>query len=381
MFRKITLTFLVLVFLFGCSRDSDQSDNASPKSSSPPKEPVKIGYALPLSGGAVTYTEVQKKAVELALSEINAGGGIRGRQLDMLYEESKLNPSVAVTAMKKLIDVDKVPVVFGFSSGEVLAMAPTAERSQTVIIAPLASTAEISKAGSFVFRISPSDALQGEVLGEVIYKDNLARAAVLFVNNDWGAGLKEGFSKKFQSLGGSVVAAEGSNPGDRDFRTQLVKLRESGADNLVLLLHPQELVHAIRQLRELGVKLPVYGGDTFSADLIYQTISTLLEGVVFTLPAKPSSAAFQKFAAKYEVNYGVKPDVNAAACYDAVKLVATVMNEVGTASTDIRTALAKTSNFKGASGDITFDENGDIVSKVFDVLVIRDGRYQKREAL
>ena len=340
---------------------------------------VSIGYVMPLTGPAVTYTEVQKKAVEIALTDVNGGNVLKGRTLEVLWEESKLDPSVAVTAMKKLIDVNKVPVVLGFSSGEVLSMATVANRTKTVLLAPMASAPGISDAGSFVFRLSPSDAFQGKVLAKVLLDDGKKNVAVLYVNNDWGSGLQKSFVANFEIGGGKVVASEPSNPEDKDFRTQITKIKAQSPDAIVVFLHPNETIHAVRQLREASVASALYGGDTFSVDAIYQEIPKLAEGIVFTLPAKPDSPDFQAFAKAYKAKFNENPDINAAVGYDAVKLVAQVIAEVGTSSAAIRDRLASVKGYKGASGEIAFDENGDVVSKKYDVLVIQGGKYEARQ--
>lgn len=360
----ILASFLNMVFLGSCAKKE--------------QIPAAIGYVVPLTGPAVAYTEVQKKAIDVALEEINSAGGVQGRKFVVLYEDSKMDPSVAVTAMKKLIDVDKVPVVLGFSSGEVLAMASLADKTKTVLLAPMASAAEITGSGKFVLRLSPSDAFQGQILADVVNGDKIKKAAVLYVNNDWGVGLKENFAKQFTKQGGSVIIMEPSNPEDKDFRTQLAKIKAGNPDALILFLHPQETIHAVRQIREMAIKSAIYGGDTFSFNAVYEQIPKLVNGIVFTLPAKMESPEFQAFSRTYEAKFKEKPDINAAVGYDGVKLIAQVMNKAGFSGDAIRQELVAVKGYRGASGEITFDEKGDVISKKFDVLIIRDGKYQPR---
>jgi len=368
----------IAVFAASCGKKKEETASAPVPKPAPAVQEAKqvfsIGYAIPLTGPAVSYSEIQKKAVEIALTEVNEARAPQAAKMKVLWEDSKLDPSVAVTAMKKLIDVDKVPVVLGFSSGEILSMAATANRTQTVLVAPMASAAAISEAGQFVFRLSPSDTFQGKVIADVICGDGKKKVAVLYVNNDWGAGLKGSFTTQLKKLGAVVAIEEPSNPEDKDFRTQLAKIKGASPEALVLFLHPQEAIHAIRQIREMKLEVALYGGDTFSDASICEKIPSLAEGIVFALPAKPSSPEFQAFAKKYEAKFGEKPDINAAVGYDSVKLVAAVMDKVGTTGEAIRQELAATKGYRGASGEVSFDANGDVVSKQFDVLVIRGGK-------
>ncbi|MCK5679263.1 ABC transporter substrate-binding protein, partial [bacterium] len=288
-------------------------------------------------------------------------------------------PSLAVIAMHKLISIDRVPVVLGFSSGETLAMAATANRTKTVLLAPMASAAAISNAGDFVFRLSPSDAFQSNVLADVLENDGRKKIAVLYVNNDWGKGLTDALTARLKELNLPPLQIVTSNPEDKDFRAQLQKIKLSSPDALVIFLHPNEAIHAIRQIREIRLDCSLYGGDTFSVDAIYQTIPKLAQGIVFTLPAKPDSPTFTKFATAYRHEFNENPDINAAVGYDAVKLLAHIMKQGHTTGPAIRKALLAIKDYPGASGTITFAANGDVVSKHYDVMVIGEGVYRERD--
>ncbi len=378
-FIVIALVLIALIAAIALTGWNPMEWLSGDKSQQAISETVSLGYVAPLTGPAVTYSEVQKKAVEIALSEVNSGNVLEGKTLQVLWEDSKLDPSVAVTAMKKLIDVNKASVVFGFSSGEVLSMATVANRTQTVLLAPMASAAQISDAGDYVFRLSPSDAFQGQVLAKVVQDDGKETAAILYVNNDWGAGLQKSFKTYFENDGGQVIMSEPSNPDDKDFRTQISKIQSAAPDAIVLFLHPNEAMHAVRQAREVSVASALYGGDTFSADAIYQGIPKLAEGIVFTLPAQPDSPEFLAFAKAYQAKFNESPDINAAVGYDAVKLIAQVISEVGNSAQAICQHLKTIKGYKGASGEVTFDANGDVISKKYETFIIQDGKYRPRQ--
>ena len=146
----------------------------------------------------------------------------------------------------------------------------------------------------------------------------------------------------------------------------------------MLFLHPNEIIHAIRQIRELNLEYTLYGGDTFSVDSIYKEIPKLAEGIVFTLPANPDSPEFQAFAKAYQERFSERPDINAAVGYDAVKLLAMVAAEAQSSGVTIQGKMASVKAYKGASGEITFNANGDVISKKYDVMIIRDGKYARR---
>ncbi|MBU4184947.1 MAG: ABC transporter substrate-binding protein [Proteobacteria bacterium] len=346
----------------------------------PEKPTIKIGRILPLTGPAASYGQSEKRGSDLAIEEINRAGGIQGAKLQVLYEDSTCSSREGVSAMKKLVNVEKVPLVLGATCSTVtLAIAPIANANKVVLLSPLSSAAKISEAGPYIFRVMPSDAFQSTVLAKWIYELGYKKVAILFINNAWGLGVKDAFVVAFRKLNGNIVGEEACNEGANDFRTQLSKLIAAQPDAFFFPTMPKEGGKILRQAKEHGLKAPIFGADAWSVRELLDAAGETANGVLYTMPAQYEGPEYQDFSRKFEARYGEKPDVNAAGAYDAVKIAALTMervlkNGLHLTGENIKNEMAKIKGYKGATGDTTFDGNGDPVGKKFSKMAIRDGR-------
>lgn len=220
-------------------------------------ETYKVGYIAPFTGDGAHYGETVKSGADLAVEDINAAGGINGKKMQLLYEDDQLQPNLGLNALNKLIDKDKCPIIIGaFSSGVTLAIAPVAEKRQVVLLSPTATNDKIKDAGDYIFRVCPSDAVQGAVHARLAHDRLKAkRVAILFENSGYGFGLYQMFKQTFQSLGGTIVAEEGFEEGATDLRTQLTKIRQANPDLVFLPSHYPTGAQALRQAKELNIKV------------------------------------------------------------------------------------------------------------------------------
>jgi branched-chain amino acid transport system substrate-binding protein len=320
---------------------------------------------------------VQQKAITLALDELN-----RDRKwVSVIYEDSQLDPAKALTAAERLVSVSKVNVLFTFSSGETLAVAGLAKRSGILQVAPMASSIELDRVGDNLIRLAPSDAAQAEELAKVVGQLGHKSAAIIHVNDVWGKGLAQAFERSFAAAGGTVVANELCEPGATDFRAQLTKIKSQSPEVLFLPVHPDEALPILRQAKDMGLKSQVFGGDTFSNQAVYADKSGLANGVIFALPAESDTEAWRSFASLYKSRYGTQPDINAAAAYDAVKVVARAASTAGSyRGTDLRKSIiAEVKDYEGATGRFSFSPAGIAVDKRYSVFVVKAGAYKPFE--
>ena len=343
------------------------------------KEPseIKIGVISPLTGPAASFGVSQKNGAELAIDELNAKGGINGKKIVSIYEDSQLDPNKALSAFKKLISVDNVPVVIGQgSTTEILALAPASDQSKVILVSPGASGAKITGSGKYIFRLSPSDAFQGTMASGFAAKKGYKKGAIIYVNNDWGNGLKDGFEKDFKSGGNDIVTSEAIEPAAKDFKTVLIKVKSKSPDFVYIPIHPDQAGVLLKQAKELGTKLQFIGADSFSEKSILTVAGNSAEGVVFTMPAKTSGVAYDEFQKKYKAKFNSDASYIAAVAYDAVVVTAKAISESGSDAEKIKLNLQGVKGYQGASGDITFDKNGDVINKKFDLMTIVNGEYK-----
>ena len=326
-------------------------------------EPVKVGVMMPLTGDAASYGESVKNAVEFAKKEL-------GANVALIYEDSKCDGKEAATVINKLISVDNVQVIVGeLCSGATLAAAPVAEQNQVVMVSPASTSPAVSEAGDYIFRVIPSDALQGDFGAKLAYNMDLRKMAVLYGNDDYGAGFNDVLKEVFPSLGGEIVASEAVEKGAIDMRTQLTKIKDSGADALYIITNsPDSAAAALKQIKELGLDVVVFGSEGLKADYILENSGDAAEGLIVT----SVSTGAADWAARYTTEVGEMGPF-AAQGYDAMQAIALAIEAGATTGPEIKAQLDDL-NFEGASGSISFDVNGDVFGN-YEVYTVVNGTF------
>ena len=336
------------------------------------KEPIKIGFIGPLTGDASSIGTVNRAAVELAVGEVNAAGGIGGRTLEVIYEDGKCNAIAAVNAAQKLINVDKVPLIIGgLCSTETAAFAPQAMQSKVIVFSYGSSAPNLSQTGKYFFRSYPSDAFQGKFGAEYAYnKLGAKKVAVVYHISDWGTGIKNVFVENFKALGGTVLAEEGAPQDARDYRTILTKVKGLNADLIYFPAYPDGTVAALGQAKDLGVKTRMLGGDGWDDPKIHTSVSGLGE-LLYSVTFSPVS---DEFKAKLKAKTGSDAaPVGTTNAYDNVKIVSVVLAKVGISDPDKIADELRATKYDGVSGHISFDQNGDVETANYIVKKIEKG--------
>lgn len=343
----------------------------------PSSKTINLGATFPLTGEVASYGQKAKRGIEMAMEDQNSKGGILGKQIAVDFQDDRNDKKEAVSIMTKFATIDKVPVVFGSAGSSVsLAIAPLANRYKVILISPISSSSQLSTdGGDFFFRTVPADDLQAEVLSKWVFDSGAMRVAVVYTNNSWGKPLAEGFQKKFEALGGQVINAEGVQENTADFRTIIVKLKGmKNLDAVVSPTYPKEGGVFVRQARELGLNVPLFGGDNWGSPEFRNIAGDAAEGVFYTAPSESTSPIFNDFAQRYKAKYGEDPDIFGAYSYDAAMAIFKAIEAAGTTDAiKVREALLKVS-FEGVSGEIAFRPNGDLRSEAFAKKTIKNGQ-------
>ncbi len=223
-------------------------------------DPIKIGSVLRLSAGAEDGLPA-KRGVELAVEEINKAGGIKGRKLEVIFEDEKDSPTSAVNAVQKLINVDKVAAIIGpMTSGAALAAAPSANEAKILLVTPTATSPKVSGSGAYIYRGCSRIDKQAEALTDYIAKNYQPKTVgVLYSNEPYGKGCNDLFAKYFEKLGIKVVATESFMRGAKDFKAQLTNLKAANPDILFIPGYYQETAPAAAQARQLGMNQRIVG--------------------------------------------------------------------------------------------------------------------------
>lgn len=326
---------------------------------------VKIGFIGPLTGDYANYGTLCRQAVEMAIDEINAKGGINGASIKLFAEDSEGDPQKALAAMEKLSSSDKVCAIIGpVLTGETFSVAERAQAEGIVIITPSASHKDITNVGDYIFRTTPSDGLQGEVAGKYWSQVlGYTKLAVLYAKNDYSQGLYESMSEAFTQDGGQIVAAETFMVGDKDFKTQLTKLKNTDAQAIYLPDYTAEMAQILEQAVQLGIDKPFLSGDGFLSEEIYSLAGQYTDGVVYTASARVEESNKNKeFKDAYTAKWGIGPDSFATNAYDATYILVSVIEKVGTDRKAIKVGMEQVKDFEGVNGIINFAANGDLVA-------------------
>jgi branched-chain amino acid transport system substrate-binding protein len=352
----ITLGFLFFfVFLFSCTQKPEQ-----------PKE-VKIGAILPLTGDAASWGQSGKEGIELAVSEINAKGGINGLKLSVIYEDTQAQPEKGASAMQKLATIDKVPAVVGdIVSATTLAAAPIAEQNKVVLLSPTASAPKITEAGKFIFRIWPSDLAEGiSIANFAARKLNLKNIAVTYIQNDYGIALKDVFEKEYIKQGGTIVESVAYKPDETDFRSHFTKVMKKNPDAIYLISYYKDAGLALKQAKQLKVKAKFLGTTAIEEPKLLEIAGDSAEGLIYAISsgydANSKDEVVKTFNIKFKEKFKKTPSFIQANCYDAVNLIATVIGKGNSTGETIQKGLELVRDYHGVSGIISFDANGDVV--------------------
>lgn len=339
---------------------------------------TRIGFVNSLTGQYAPYGENNWNGVKLAVEEINSAGGINGRRIKIILEDDRSIKEGAVSAVKKLIDIDKVPVIIGpGSSVGVMGSAPIANRAKVVLLSPGAASPEITNAGDYIFRNRASGALEASKIAEYAYKKLQVRKAVVFYPNvDYGIGFMNVFIKKFTSLGGIILFKETYAETDTDFRTQLAKIKERPPEGIYVLGVPESIGQILRQAKEIGLHVQFLSNNVESPKLL-DIAREAAEGLIFPIPfydPESSLLRVRKFERKYFAKFNRHSDLFAANGFDAVYIIKYAIEVGGYNGERVKNALYNLKDFYGVGGVISFDENGDVI-KPLSIKTVKNGQF------
>jgi branched-chain amino acid transport system substrate-binding protein len=341
--------------------------------------PERIGAIVSRSGAAATYGDEIARGYDLAVDELNARGGVRGRRLELLYRDDSTNPEMGMTALRDLVERERVAVVLGAVSSRVtLRLAAYCERRRVLLLSPSASTPQLSDAGEYIFRTYPSDVLEGASMADFARDLGLDRVAILAVDSDYGSSLADAFAERFRAAGGSVVAVLTFPEGNNDALSDAVKaIAALSPRGLYIPAYPADLGTALALLRETNAHPIVLGTSTVKPEAM-RLVGPAAENLVFPMPSFDPDAddpTVRAFAASYRQRYGVDPDVYAAHAYDAVRVLATAVERAGSWEPDeVKDALLGIDDYEGATGRMAFDRKGDVIQYPR-LYVVRGGRF------
>lgn len=342
-------------------------------------DPIRIALTAPMTGNLSQYGESFQNAVELACKQWNDNGGVLGRTVEVVLEDTAGDSAQAATVAQKIVSDDTIFAQVGdFNTACCLAAQPIYTQAEMIQISPTCSAVNFAVGSEWSFECLGTQDVQGEFMAQWAYDNGARKVAVLYLNSDWGISVDEGFANAFRELGGEIVIEEPYNDGETDFSAALTKLRDSEPDALYVACYYNDGAAINIQKETLGWDIPVYHpGTVYSTDFL-SIGGTAVEGVYTNVgfyPDDPTPEA-EAFITDYNDLYGADPDYYGACAYDAFNVLMQAIEDTGELdSAAVRDTLAATTDYPGVSGSITFDENGD-ARKSYIKLTVEDGAYK-----
>ena len=348
--RSLTLLSLATLALAACAPTGGNGGGT-----------IKIGYLGPLTGDASTFGTDDLHGAQLAVDELNAAGGINGQQIELIAEDARCNGADAASAAQKLVNVDHViAIVGGACSGETLAAAPIAEAGKVVMVSPISSSPNVTTAGDYIFRNYPSDALKTTAMAKYFAENKIAKIAMITENTDFCQAFRPALKAKLPA--GSIVFDEVVEPGTKDFRSLMTRLKDLKFD--MFFVNGQTDAAdglMIQQLREAGIKTPAITQDTGDSLNLAKTMADAVEGMyIINVPANVSDKTFEKrFTDKFgDPQFGL---IFAGFAYDATNVIAQGLKSGAKDGTALKDWLYAMKGYSGVVGIFHFDKNGDVV--------------------
>ena len=336
---------------------------------------IKIGGIFPLSGAVAVYGVECKNGIDLAIEEINAAGGINGKNVVLISEDDEGNPDKTVNAYQKLTSKDGAKIIIGsLTSGCTQAITNRAQAQKVVQIAPAATAPAITDAGDYIFRACFIDPFQGRVGGKFSAETlNAKTAAILYdTGNDYSVGLTENFEAAFTQAGGKIVAKEAYTTNDKDFNAQLTKIKSANPDVVYLPDYYNVVALIAKQLRAQGIEAPIVGADGWDG-ILGNSSAEVLNGFYSNHYATDSTdPAVQAFVKKFNDKYSKDPNSLAALGYDSVYILKDAIIKAGSDdATAVKEAL-KATNGDYVTGHLTFDEKRNPIKSAVMLEIVKD---------
>lgn len=348
---------ILIPVAMACGDDDDDEEET----------PFRIGVMESLTGQGETYGTLASQAKQMATDEINAAGGINGRMLELIVEDSKCNAQDSITAYNKLTDVDGVKIILGTScSGAMLGAAPLAEADGVVLFSGLATNPDIADAGDYIFRTAMNDAQLGIDTGNVLWADGVRRLATISETTDYAEGVRRASVAQFEKRGGEVVGEERYPSDTTDFRTQLTKLLNENPDALHVAAQAEFSGGTIvKQIRELGFEGPIYSDVVAIGTTALEVAGDAATGLkAITADLDPANNKAQEVLASFRARYDyVTLPWYLGSAYDDVYITAECLEKTGDDqdADGFRDCLYEIT-WSGTIGEnYSFDEKGEVV--------------------
>jgi branched-chain amino acid transport system substrate-binding protein len=382
--RKNAIIFISLAVLSFGLLGCPPKEGTTSTSTSAAGGDILVGEYGSMTGPQATFGQSTHNGIMMAADEVNAAGGINGRKVKILSEDDQSKQEEAANAVTKLISQNNVVAVLGeVASSASIAAAPICQSNKVPMITPSSTNDEVTRKGDYIFRICFTDSYQGEY--QAVFADQWCSmnnkpksvAMLLDVKSDYSQGLAKVLTAKFTALGGKIVGTQSYANGDSDFRSQLTAIKATNPSLLYVPGYYTDIGQIATQARDLGITVPILGGDGWESPKLIEIGGKALEGCFYTnhyFYGDPAPVV-ANFVQKYKDRYGQTPDSLAALGYDAMKTLADAMKRASKLDgPSIRDAIGQTKGLVGVTGTINIGPERNATGKQLVIEEIKNGQ-------
>lgn len=345
---------------------------------------ILVGEFGSMTGPQATFGQSTHNGIIMAADEVNAAGGINGRKIKVLSEDDQSKQEEAANAVTKLISQNNVVAILGeVASSASIAAAPICQSNKVPMITPSSTNDEVTRKGDYIFRICFTDSYQGE--NQAVFADqwcttnNKPKSVAILadVKSDYSQGLAKVFTAKFTGFGGKIVGTQSYANGDSDFRSQLTAIKATNPSMLFVPGYYTDIGQIAIQARDLGITVPLLGGDGWESPKLIEIGGKALEGCIYTNHYfyGDTNPVVSSFVQKYKERFGQTPDSLAALGYDAMKTLADAMKRATKLDgPSLRDAIGKTKGLVGVTGTINIGPDRNAIGKSLVIEEIKNGQ-------
>lgn len=377
----MSLSLATVALIAGCG--GDKGGGGSANGGGGGEGGIAVGLFTSLTGEESSWGKATKEGVELATEEFNAAGGLNGQKVSLYTEDDASTPERAKTVTESLVNEKKVVALLGeVSSGRTLVGGKVAEAAGIPLISSASTKVTLpNEIGASFNRVCYKDDFQAAVLAKYAVEKGWKKIA-MFVDkkNPYSTGLQGDFDKYIKKFGGEVVATEFYNKGDQEFSSQLASIKGKGPDAVFIPGYYNEIIPISKQARNLGLNVPLFGGDGWDAPNLYDGAGDAIVGSQFSDHFTKDDPAehVQKFVKDFAGKFGHQPDAIAALAYDSAKVLFDAMKRAGSTDKEkLKKAIRETKDYKGVTGMITIDTaTGDCQKPIVILEVEKGGAFK-----
>jgi branched-chain amino acid transport system substrate-binding protein len=381
MLALLAVLVLLMTWVAGCvtppATQAPAAETEAPAAAAEAPESYKVGFVSHMTGDAAVYGQSMKMGTELAVDVVNAAGGINGKPVEVVFEDDRLSAADAQTAFLKLVETDKVPVILGSASSTIsLSICPKAQEKRVVQVSQVSTAPSLKDCGKYFFSVMASDTAQGPEWVKVAEHLGVKEAAVMYINNDYGIGVKDTFVQTFEAAGGKLLIVQPFELGGKDFRTEVLKVKETNPPVVFIVDHVAEASIVFKQAMELGLTTQwVTDVSIVSAEVPQLAGKEAAEGIIGLRAGSSQTPEYQAFQAAFVKKFGQEPTIWADFAYDAMMIVAKAIEKGGYTADGIQQAMFEVADtYVGPSGAKNFDEYG-ISQGSYEWVTVKDGQW------